>query len=246
MKEWHQKQVSKYQHICDQGHKNFSAGSNNSVNNQPTVSNDSEDAFEKEMNEALNIAQKGLAYVCQYLKKTPPKINIPKEASTDNMQNSVLDSPNGNAGLDESITSPIAIEAPEPVSNDSFDSQRLSNHEGSDNCTPIKDDTKDSLNSSDSLIESSLKKKGKKSPRLNNSFLNKLLKPTKKSDKEKEPERKKNLSANSDNNEGDLIDTIELDEPDHAPDNHPDDRVELLRTRARRQAREKQNAVNLR
>ena len=59
-----------------------------------------------------------------------------------------------------------------------------------------------------------------------------------------EPERKKNLIANSDTNEGDLIDNTDLDEPDHAWDNYPDDRVvELLRARARRQAREKQNAV---
>ena len=61
------------------------------------------------------------------------------------------------------------IEAPEPVSfdvmstnNDSFDSQRLSNHDGSDNGSPLKDDSKDSMNSSDSLIESSLRKRAKK------------------------------------------------------------------------------------
>ena len=120
MKEWHQKQLTKYQQICDQGNKNCSAASNlnNSGNDQPTLSNDNEDAFEKEMNEELSIAQKGLAYVCKYLKKTQPKINIPREASTDNMQNSVLDSPNVNAGLDESIASPMANEASEPVSND--------------------------------------------------------------------------------------------------------------------------------
>ena len=46
------------------------------------------------------------------------------------------------------------------------------------------------------------------------------------------------LSTNSNKIEGDLIDNIELKEPDHVLDNHPDDRVELLRTRARRQARE--------
>ena len=108
--------------------------------------------------------------------------------------------------------------------------------------TPIKDDTKDSLNSSDSLIESSLKKKGKKSPRLNNSFLKKLLKPTKKSDKEKEPERKKNFSANSDS-EGDLINNIKLDEPDHVLDNPAHVRVELLRLRSQRQKTEKLNAA---
>ena len=40
-----------------------------------------------------------------------------------------------------------------------------------------------------------------------------------------------------------MIDNIELEEPDDVWDNHPDDRVELLRTRARRQARENWNAV---
>ena len=39
-----------------------------------------------------------------------------------------------------------------------------------------------------------------------------------------------------------MIDNIELEEPDHVWDNHPD-RVELFRTRARRQARENRNAV---
>ena len=43
--------------------------------------------------------------------------------------------------------------------------------------------------------------------------------------------------------EGDLIDNIELKEPDHIWDAHPDDRVHLFRARARRLAREKQNAV---
>ena len=87
------------------------------------------------------------------------------------------------------------IEAPEPVSfdvmstnNDSFDSQRLSNHDGSDNGSPLKDDSKDSMNSSDSLIESSLRKKAKKGPRLNYSFLNKLLKPTSAEKKKNEKE----------------------------------------------------------
>ena len=75
------------------------------------------------------------------------------------------------------------IEAPEPVSNDEmstkndfFGSQRLS-HNGNDNGSPLKDDSRDSLNSSDSFIES-LRKKAKKSPRLNYSFLNKLVRPS--------------------------------------------------------------------
>ena len=58
------------------------------------------------------------------------------------MQNSVLESPNVNASLNESIASPMANVASEPVSNDtmstkndSFDSQRLSNNDGSDNAS---------------------------------------------------------------------------------------------------------------
>ena len=49
-----------------------------------------------------------------------------------------------------------------------------------------------------------------------------------------------NFHYNIDSNkiEGDLINNIEIEEPDHVWDNHPDDRVELFRTRARRQARE--------
>ena len=207
MKEWHQKQITKYQQICDQGKKNYSAASNfnNSENDQPIVSNDSGDAFEKEMNEELNIAQRGLAYVCQYFQKTPQKINIPKEASTDHIQNSLLDSPSVNAGLDDSITISMANEASEPVpndtmstNNDSFESQRLSNNDGSD-----KDDSKDSLDSSDSLIESSLKKKAKKSSRPKNSFLNKLLKPT----LSREKKSGKENSNSDESNAGDLIDS---------------------------------------
>ena len=40
-----------------------------------------------------------------------------------------------------------------------------------------------------------------------------------------------------------MIDNIELEEPDHVWDNYLEDRVELLRTEARRQSREKRNSV---
>ena len=117
----------------------------------------------------------------------------------------MLDSPSVNAGLDDSITISMANEASEPVpndtmstNNDSFESQRLSNNDGSD-----KDDSKDSLDSSDSLIESSLKKKAKKSSRPKNSFLNKLLKPT----LSREKKSGKENSNSDESNAGDLIDS---------------------------------------